>query len=127
MTSIGVLAITTQEIADCFYYHVQRNEWNKIRELFAWDAVSIEPRHAITYRLYSVIGLNGIKEKAKKFKTNIEEIHSEYYNSPEVEGNFFSIAMGLDVTIKDTGRFQIYEIAVYEVRDGKIIKEQFLF
>ncbi len=127
MTLIGISAITTQGIADRFYYLIQRNEWNKIKELYAWDAVSIEPRHSITYGLYTVIGLNGIKEKAKTFKTNIEEIHSEYYNSPEVAGNFFSIAMGMDVTIKGTGRHQIDEIAVYEVRDGKIIKEQFFF
>jgi hypothetical protein len=32
-----------------------------------------------------------------------------------------------NVTIKGQGRMQMDEVAVYEVRDGKIMKEQFFY
>lgn len=35
--------------------------------------------------------------------------------------------MGMDVTLKGMGRRQMDEIAVYEVKDGKIVKEQFFY
>jgi limonene-1,2-epoxide hydrolase len=35
--------------------------------------------------------------------------------------------MGMDVTMKGAGRINMEEIAVYEVKDGKIVKEQFFF
>ena len=38
-----------------------------------------------------------------------------------VVGNFFSVAMGMDVTIKGAGRMPMDEIVVFEVKDGKII------
>ena len=36
-------------------------------------------------------------------------------------------AMGMDVTMKGMGRQKMDELAVYEVKDGKIVKEQFFF
>jgi hypothetical protein len=35
--------------------------------------------------------------------------------------------MGMDVTMKGQGRSKMDEIAVYEVKDGKIVKEQFFY
>jgi ketosteroid isomerase-like protein len=35
--------------------------------------------------------------------------------------------MGMEVTMKGAGRVKMDEVAVYEVRDGKIVKEQFFF
>jgi hypothetical protein len=35
--------------------------------------------------------------------------------------------MGMDVTLKGAGRVNMDEIAVYEVKDGKITKEQFFY
>jgi hypothetical protein len=35
--------------------------------------------------------------------------------------------MGMDETFKGMGRNKMDEIAVYEVRDGKIVKEQFFY
>jgi len=42
-------------------------------------------------------------------------------------GNFFACAMGFDATMKDRGRTKMEEIALYEVKDGKIISEQFFY
>jgi len=44
-----------------------------------------------------------------------------------VAGNYISVAMGMDVTMKGMGRMNMDEIALYEVKDGKIVKEQFFY
>ena len=35
--------------------------------------------------------------------------------------------MHFDITFKDRGRQQLEELAVFEVKDGKITNEQFLY
>jgi hypothetical protein len=35
--------------------------------------------------------------------------------------------MGMDVTMKGQDRAKMDEIVVYEVKDGKIVKEQFFY
>ena len=54
-------------------------------------------------------------------------MHGGFSSDPVVGGNFFSVAMGMDATMKGMGRVKMDEIAVYEVKDGKIVKEQFFF
>jgi ketosteroid isomerase-like protein len=35
--------------------------------------------------------------------------------------------MGMDVTMKGFGRMNMDEVCVFEVKDGKIVSEQFFF
>jgi hypothetical protein len=42
-----------------------------------------------------------------------------------IAGNTFSLTMRMDVTTKDRGRMDMTELCVYQVKDGKIISEQF--
>lgn len=120
------MSMTTEEVANRFYELSQQNDWNKIQdELYADDAASIEPEQA--QGLQSVKGMDAIKEKGKKFEGMIEEMHGGYSSKPVIAGNHFSVAMGMDVTMKGMGRSKMDEIAVYEVKDGKIVKEQFFF
>jgi hypothetical protein len=118
--------MTTQEVANRFHEQAQTGQWDKIQEeLFAENAVSVEPPHA--QGLQTVEGLDAIKEKGKKFGEMVEEMHGGYTTAPVVGGRFFSVAMGMDVTYKGMGRQKMDEIAVYEVKDGKIVKEQFFY
>lgn len=117
---------TTAEVAAKFNEYAQSGNWEKIQEdLFAESAVSIEPPGSPG--LQSVEGLAAIKEKGRKFNESLEEMHGGYSTEPIVAGNFFSVAMGMDATFKGMGRMRIDEIAVYEVKDGKIVKEQFFY
>ena len=77
--------------------------------------------------LQSVKGLNAIKEKGVKFNEMVEEVHGGYSKEPVVAGTHFAVGMGIDSTMKGMGRVNMEEIAVYEVKDGKITKEQFFF
>lgn len=118
--------MTTQEVADRFNELAQTGQWDQIQdELFASNAVSIEPEHS--QGLKTAEGLEAIKEKGKQFGAMVEEMHGGYSNKPEVAGSHFALAMGMDVTMKEMGRMKLDEIAVYEVKDGKIVKEQFFY
>ena len=118
--------MTTQEVANKFNELAQSGQMDKIQdELYSDDAESIEPPHA--QGLQSVKGLAAIKEKAKRFNEMVEEMHGGYTTAPVVGGKFFSVGMGMDATMKGMGRINMEEIAVYEVQDGKIVKEQFFF
>ena len=120
--------MTTQEVADRFYQLSESNQWDKIQdELYADDAESVEPPKAETQGLRNVKGRDALKEKANQFNNMVEEMHGGYCSKPVVAGNFFSVAMGIDATYKGMGRMNMDEIAVYEVKDGKIVKEQFFF
>jgi len=44
-----------------------------------------------------------------------------------VLADFFTISMDMDVTFKEHGRWKLQEIAVYKVKDGKIVFEQFYY
>lgn len=126
MSTAEVSTMTTAEVANRFNELAQTGNWNKIQEeLFADNVMSIEPAHS--QGLQTVEGIKAIQEKGKKFQETVEEVHSGYSKEPVVAGNHFSVAMGMDVTMKGMGRMKMEEIAVYEVKDGKIVKEQFFY
>ena len=117
---------TTAEVAARFNELAKEGSWDKVQdELFADNAASVEP--PTSPGLQSVQGLSAIKEKGKQFNEMVEEMHDGYSTDPVVAGNHFAVAMGLDATMKGMGRVKMDEIAIYEVKNGKIVKEQFFF
>jgi len=120
--------MTTQEVANRFNELAQSGQWDQIQaELYADNAVSIEPAHAAAMGLGNAEGIDAIKKKGEAFNEAVEEMHGGYSNEPQVAGNHFVVAMGMEATMKGAGRVKMDEIAVYEVKDGKIVKEQFFF
>jgi hypothetical protein len=118
--------MTTQEIADRFSELAEQGKWNEIQdELFSDDVESVEPPHS--QGLKSAKGREALKKKAEEFNNTVEEMHGGYASKPVVGGSYFSVAMGMDATMKGMGRMKMDEIAVYEVKNGKIVKEQFFF
>lgn len=57
----------------------------------------------------------------------VEEWHSNEVSEPLVAENFIALTITPEVTMKGRGRQKLSELAVYEVKDGKIIKEQFFY
>jgi len=55
----------------------------------------------------------------------VEARHSLEVSEPVVAGNSFACTMHMDVTMKEKGRMDMTELCVYELKDGKIISEQF--
>ncbi len=118
--------MSTQEVANRFHELAQSGQWNVIQdELFAENAVSNEPPGS--QGLQSAEGLEAIRQKGKQFGEMVEEMHGGYTSEPQVAGRYFSVAMGMDCTMKGMGRQKMDEIALYEVKDGKIVREQFFY
>ena len=117
--------MTTQEVADRFYSLAQEGKFDVILdELFDENVRSVEPPES---DWKTVQGLDKVKEKAAQWQAMIEEMHGGYTNEPQTAGNYFVCTMGMDVTVKGQPRTKMDEVALYEVRDGKIVLEQFFF
>ncbi|WP_245844263.1 nuclear transport factor 2 family protein [Nibricoccus aquaticus] len=93
-------------------------------ELYAADVVSIEP-YASPHFAKETKGLPAIIEKGRKFMGMIETMHQYAVSEPVVAGSSFACTMRMDVTMKGVGRMDMTELCVYEVKDGKIVSEQF--
>ena len=72
-------------------------------------------------------GRQNVWNKNKEWLDNVEEFHSSSISEPIVAGNHFTTKMDFDVTFKDRGRQQMEEVGVWEVKDGKIVNEQFFY
>jgi len=118
--------MTTRDIANRLNELFKENKWMEAQdELFSEDAVSIEPDHSPG--LKTAEGLDAIKKKGRDFNEMVEEVHGGYASEPIVAGNHIALAMGIDATYKGMGRQKMDEIVVYEIKDGKIVKEQFFY
>lgn len=93
-------------------------------DLFAPDFESIEPAHTL---MPHAVGVEGIQQRAALFHETIKEVHSGYFNEPQVAGRFFSLTLGFEATHTDGVRRNFDEVGVYEVRDGRIVREQFFY
>jgi hypothetical protein len=94
------------------------------KELFAENAVSIEPEATADFAKETK-GLRNIIEKGHKFESMVEKVHSCSTSAPLVAGNAIAFTLTMDVTMKGRGRVKLEEICAYEVKDGKIVSEQF--
>jgi len=94
------------------------------KELFAEDAISIEPRESPDFPKETK-GLRAIIEKGHKFDSMIEKRHSCNISAPLVTDNAIALTLTMDVTMKGRGRVKLEEICAYAVKDGKIVSEQF--
>ena len=73
-------------------------------------------------------GIEAIEAKGRWWVEN-HEIHSMEVNGPFVgDGDQFAVQFKMDVTFKPTGsRMQNTEMALYTVKDGKIVQEEFFY
>lgn len=118
--------MTIQDIANRLYELCKTGQYQQAQEeLYAEDAVSIEP--VGSQGPQSVKGRDEIVKKGEQFRDSLEEVHSADASQPIVAGNHFALSITIDATFKGMGRMTMEEIAVYEVKDGKVVKEQFFY
>jgi hypothetical protein len=117
--------MTTQEIAERLVELCRERQYETAHnELYSTDAVSIEP-FATPEFSQETKGRDAIVEKGRKFVAMVEEVHASEISDPIVAGNSFACTMRMDVSMKGQGRMDMRELCVYDVKDGKIISEQF--
>lgn len=94
------------------------------QELYADDVISIEPYPTPGFEKETK-GLEANLEKARKFDSMLEATHSIKVSDPLVTGNVIAFVLEMDVTMKGSKRDAFDELCVYQVKDGKVISEQF--
>ncbi len=96
------------------------------KTLYAQDIVSVEagapPGQSAESR-----GLEAIIAKSKWWADN-HEVHSAVCEGPYPHGDRFVVHFKYDVTNKPSNqRIQMDEAALYTVKDGKIVREEFFY
>jgi len=121
------IVMTTQEIAQKLVAYCAKGEFEKAQtELYAENAISIEPYSTPNFAKETK-GLPALQKKIKFFMDGLDAVHSIKVSEPLVVANAISFSMDMDVDMKGQGRMNMAEICVYEVKDGKIVSEQFFF
>ncbi len=99
-----------------------------IDELYGEDVVSVEAAEADGPMPRTMSGKQAVRGKTEWWG-NSHEVHSNSVKGPFPHGDDrFAVLFELDATNKEAGqRFQMTEVAVYTVDDGKITREEFFY
>src|ERR1700736_1314645 len=102
--STTTAAMTTTEIANRLVEFCSKGDFeNAQKELFADDAVSIEPQASQAFEKETK-GLDAIIEKGHKWNSMVEEYHGMKVSQPLMGENSFAVTMSMGVTMKEQGR-----------------------
>lgn len=117
--------MNTQEIAQKLCDHCRNGtEAQGLQELYAPNAQSVE---AFAMEGGSAVsdGVEAIQAK-HDWWAGAYDVHGVDMDGPFINENQFSIIFDMDVTEKASGnRWKGKEVALYEVADGKIVRESF--
>jgi hypothetical protein len=119
--------MTTKEVADELVKLCSQGKFEQAtKSLYSPDIVSVEAG-APPGQSRESKGLPAVLAKGEWWVTN-HEVHSAKVEGPLVAGSHFAVTFKLDVTFKPQGRrFQMEEIGVYKVADGKVVYEEFFY
>jgi len=96
-----------------------------INELYDDNIVSIEPDGSPMPE--KTVGKQAVLESTNRWFDSVEQLHSVEISNPLVSDGFFACTMKIDATYKEHGRNVMNELCVFEVRDGRIVSDQFFY
>src|SRR5437867_12266032 len=113
--------MTTEEVAKKVVELVRKQAWYEaLDNLYDKDIVSGEATAP------EARGKEAVRGKVDWW-VNAMEVHSFKASEPFVAHDRFVVQYDADVTDKDSKkRFQMSEVGVYTVKNGKIVREEFL-
>src|SRR6187399_1171609 len=102
--------MNTKEIALRLVELCREGEFEKAqKELFAKDAVSIEPYATPDFEKETK-GLGAILKKGEKFESMVEKYNEVKVSEPLISGNSFAIALSMNLTMKGKGDMDMSEL-----------------
>ena len=118
--------MSTQEVAEKVVELVRQQAWYKALDtLYDKDIMSVEAS-ASEGESAEKRGIDQVRGKIDWW-LNAMEVHSFTANGPFVAHDRFVVQYDADVTEKNSKkRFQLSEVGVYTVKNGKIVREEFL-
>lgn len=119
--------MTTEEIATQLVKLCQTGQFlDAIKTLYSPDIVSVEAS-AGPAGDKEMKGLDAVLGKSAWWVEN-HEVHGGSVEGPLVAGNHFCVKFTFDVTFKPAGRrYTMQELAVYQVAEGKVVREEFFY
>jgi len=118
--------VLTKDVATRFNELAQQEKWFEIQdELFAENVRSVEPVDSPWFKYAE--GKTPVRKKGEEWVSKIKEAHGRNTTQPLIAGNHFVVGRNVDITVDGFGRISVDEIMLYEVRDGKIVMEQFFY
>ncbi len=103
----------------------EHREVENLHRLYAPDAISVEAADMGQGR--ETKGIEGILGKHAWWDANAE-VHDASVTGPFLHGDDrFAVIFRMDVTMKDMGRTQMEEVAIYHVAGGRIVREEFFY
>lgn len=118
--------MNTEQVAQKVVELVRKQAWHEALDaLYDKDIVSVEARTP-DGSSPETRGMDGVRGKIDWW-IDAMEVHSFKANGPFVAHDRFVLQYDADVTDKNSKkRFQLSEVGVYTVKDGKIVREEFL-
>jgi hypothetical protein len=120
------LRMTTEEVAKKVVELCRKQAWYEaVDQIYAKDIVSVEAR-TMDGSSPETRGIDGVRGKVDWWVNNME-VHSSKVSGPFVAHDRFVVQFDVDITDKNSKeRMQLSEVGVYTVKDGKIVREEFL-
>ena len=118
--------MNTEEVAQKVVELVRKQAWHEALDtLYDKNIVSTEAR-ASEGESPEKRGIDQVRGKTDWWLQNMQ-VHSFKANGPFVAHDRFVMQYDADVTDKNSNkRMQLSEVGVYTVKDGKIVREEFL-
>ena len=119
--------MSVQEIAERLVALSREGKYEQVyQELFSPEIESMEPKLDGSWD--TAKGFDELKAKADKWNKMCEAFEEGEISDPIVAENFFSCSWKMRVKFKGAPEFmQMDEIAVYRVKEGKVVLEQFFY
>lgn len=116
--------MNTQEVASNLVSWFNNGQEERCyQELYSPNIVSLEPGGEMAVAK----GMDAVMKKGEWWRENYET-HRSSASEPIVAEDWFSVRFEMDTTHKPSGqRGEMSEIGVFQVKDGKIVKEQFFY
>jgi SnoaL-like domain len=118
--------MNTEEVAGKVVELCRKQAWKEALDtLYDKNIVSVEAR-SMGGEPPEKRGLDQVREKTDWWLQNMQ-VHSAKVGGPFVAHDRFVVQYDIDVTDKNSKkRMQMSEVGVYTVKDGKIVREEFL-
>jgi len=118
--------MNTEQVAEKVVELTRKQAWKEaIDTLYDKDIVSVEAR-TMDGSSPETRGIEGVHGKTDWWLQNMQ-VHSAKVSGPFVAHDRFVVQYDIDVTDKNSkNRMQLSEVGVYTVKNGKIVREEFL-
>jgi len=122
--------MNTKEVAEKLVAYLREGKSEQaVSELYSDDIVSVEnpleTGPGMEYQKRE--GMAAKKKFSEEWEAGIKEVHDDFTDDPIITANGFAVRMGMDITMKNGTRMKMEELALYRVKDGKIVYEEFWY